>query len=55
MAENVSFKLSQIVAWAKDVALLARSLISLKEIYHESQNEATSVGLNMNEDKTKYM
>jgi hypothetical protein len=40
-----------------DVALLARSLKAPKEIFHtcKSQNEATLVGININEDKTKYM
>jgi hypothetical protein len=28
---------------------------ALKEIFHKLQNEATLVGLNINEDKTKYM
>ena len=48
-------KLKQIVAYADDVALLARSLKALKEIFHKLQNEATLVGLNINADKTKYM
>jgi hypothetical protein len=52
---DVSLKLLQIVAYADDVALLARFLKALKEIFHKLQNEATSVGLNINEDKTKYM
>ena len=45
----------QIVAYANDVALLARSLKALKKIFHEFQNEATLVALNINEGKTKYM
>jgi hypothetical protein len=52
---HISLKLKQIVAYADDVALLARSLKALKEIFHKLQNEATLVGLNINEDKTKYM
>jgi len=52
---NVSLKLKQIVAYADDFALLARSLKALKEIFHELQNEATLVGLSINEYKTKYM
>jgi len=48
-------KLKQIVACADDVALLARSLKALKEIFHKLQNEATLVGLNVNEGKTKYI
>jgi len=39
---------------ADDVALLARSLKALKEIFHKLQNEATLVGLNISKDKTKY-
>jgi hypothetical protein len=34
-----SLKLKQIVAYADDVALLARSLKALKEIFHKLQNE----------------
>jgi hypothetical protein len=52
---DVSLKLKQIVAYADDVALLARSPKTFKEIFHKLQNEATLVGLNINEDKTKYM
>jgi hypothetical protein len=52
---DVSFKLKQIIAYADDVALLARSLKALKEIFHNLHNEATLVGLSINEDKTKYM
>ena len=52
---DISLKLKQIGAYADDVALLARSLKVLKEIFRKLQNEATLVGLNINEDKTKYM
>jgi sorting nexin-29 len=48
---DVSLKLTQIVAYADDVALLGRSLKALEEIFHKLQNEATSVRLNINEDK----
>jgi len=50
---DISLKLKQI--YADDVALLARAPKALKEIFHKLQNEATLVGLNINEDKTKYM
>jgi hypothetical protein len=50
-----SLKLKQIVAYADDVSLLARSPKALKEIFHKLQNEAILVGLNINEDKTKCM
>jgi hypothetical protein len=49
---DISLKLKQIVAYADDVALLARSPRALKEIFHKWQNE---VGLNINKDKTKHM
>jgi len=52
---DISLKLKQIVANADDVALLARSPKALKEIFHKLPNEATLVGLNINEDKTNYM
>jgi hypothetical protein len=51
---DISLKLKQIVAYADDVAVLARSLKALKEIFHKLQNEAT-LGLNINENKIKYM
>src|SRR5215469_13526137 len=52
---DTSLKLKQTVAYADDVALLARSPKALKEIFHKLQNEAILVGLNINDDKTKYM
>jgi hypothetical protein len=52
---DFSLKPKQIIAYADDVAVLARSPKALKEIFHKLQNEATLVGLNINEDKTKYM
>jgi hypothetical protein len=52
---GISLKLKQIVAYANDVALLARYPKALKEIFHKLQHEATLVRLNINEDKTKYM
>ena len=51
---DISLKLKQTVAYADDVALLARSPKALHEIFYKLQNEATLVGLNINEDKTKY-
>jgi len=55
LRKDVSLKLKQIVVNAEDVALLARSPKALKEIFHTLQNEAILVGLNINEDKTKYI
>jgi hypothetical protein len=52
---NISLKLKQVVGYVVDFALLARSPKALKEIFHKLQNEATLVGLNINDDKTKYM
>jgi len=52
---DVSLKLKQIVACADDVAVLARSLKALNEIFHKLKNEATREGLSVHEDKTKYM
>ena len=49
----ISFKLKQIAAaYADDVALVARPLKALKEIFHKLQNEATLVGLNVNQTKS---
>ena len=42
--------LKQIVAYVEDTALPARSLKALKEIFIKLQNEATLVGLSINED-----
>jgi len=52
---DISLKLKQIVAYADDVARLARSPKALTETFHKLQNEANLVGLNIKEDKTKYM
>jgi hypothetical protein len=41
LRRDVSLILKQIVAYADEVALLARSLKALKEIFHNLQNEAT--------------
>jgi len=45
---DISLKLKQTVAYADDVALLARSPKALEEIFQTLQNEATLVGLNSN-------
>jgi hypothetical protein len=37
------------------IAFLARSPKALKEIFYKLQDKAALVGLNINEDKTKYM
>jgi len=46
---DLSLKLKQIVAYAVDVALVARSLKALKEIFRKLKNETTLVGLSINE------
>jgi hypothetical protein len=51
---NVSLKLTQIFAYADDVAPLARYLKALKEIFHNLQYEATLVGLNINKKTQIY-
>jgi hypothetical protein len=52
---DISLKMKQIFFFFYDVAVLASSSKALKEIFHKLLNEATLVGLNMNEDKTKYV
>ena len=52
---DINLKLKQIVGYADGAALLARSPKALKGIFNMLQNEATLVGLSINEDKTKYM
>jgi hypothetical protein len=49
LREDSRLKLKQIVAYADEVALLTRSPKVLKEIFHKLLNEATLVGLNINE------
>ena len=46
---DLSLKLKQIVAYAVDVALVARSLEALKEIFRKLKNETTLVRLSINE------
>jgi hypothetical protein len=53
LRRDVSLKLTEIVAYGDDIALLARSLKARKEILHKLQNEAILGGLNINESKTK--
>jgi hypothetical protein len=50
---DVTFKLTQTVAYAADFVLLARSLKGPKKIFNKLKSKATLVGLNINEDKTK--
>jgi hypothetical protein len=50
---NISLKLEQVVAYADDAALLARSSKALKEIFHKLQNQAILVGLSTISTKTK--
>jgi hypothetical protein len=50
---DISLKLKHIAAYTVHVALVARSLKALKEIFHKLQNEATLVGLNINQTKSK--
>ena len=45
----------QICAYADDVAIISRRITSLKEVTGELSTEANSRGLEMNENKTKYM
>ena len=52
LREDISLKLKLMVAYADDVALLARSLKPFTEIFHKLQNETTLVGLIIDEGKT---
>jgi Reverse transcriptase (RNA-dependent DNA polymerase) len=49
---NSSF---QILAYADDLAFMARSLVEMKELLIKLEGPATEVGLVINEDKSKYL
>ena len=49
---NSSF---QILAYADDLAFMARSLIEMKELLIKLEGPAAEVGLEINQDKSKYL
>jgi hypothetical protein len=55
LREDSNLKLKQTVAYADEFDLLTRSPPVLEEIFHKLLNEATIGGLNVNEDKNKYV
>lgn len=48
-------KSSQIFGYADDIAIVARNANKVREVYEVMEVEATKIGLNVNESKTKYM
>jgi sorting nexin-29 len=55
LRSDISSQLIQINAYADDIALIVRTKKALIEIFNKISEEATLVGLHINEDKTKYM
>jgi hypothetical protein len=55
MKRTIYTSKSQLLAYADDIALLARSLIDLKELFNKIEKFAEEVGLQVNESKTKYL
>ena len=45
----------QICAYADDIVIIARETRSLEDIYRKLESRAHSIGLQVNEDKTKYL
>jgi sorting nexin-29 len=52
---NMFNMMTQCIAYADDIVLLGRSVNYLKEILEELKQGAKKVGLEINQDKTKYM
>ena len=49
------FKSVQICVYADNIAIIARDMASLKNMYKMMEQEARKVGLTVNEGKTKYV
>jgi hypothetical protein len=45
----------QLVAFADDADLIGRGTVAIKEMFVEMEKEAEPIGLNVSEDKTKYL
>jgi hypothetical protein len=45
----------QVLAYADDLDIIGRSELDIKEAFIKLNNEAQKMGLNKNEEKTKYM
>jgi F0F1-type ATP synthase alpha subunit len=52
---TIFLKSSQICAYADDIAIVARNVSTLKEVFLEIEKEAEKMGLIVNEAKAKYM
>ena len=48
-------KLSQICAYADDIVIVARTQKKLTEVYLDLEEETSKLGMEINENKTKYM
>lgn len=52
---TIFYKSTQILAYADDIDIISRSENDLKKTFLALQNSAVKMGLNINEEKTKYM
>jgi sorting nexin-29 len=51
----IYYKSVQVLAYAEDLDIIGRSERDVKEAFIKLNNEAQKMGLNINEEKTKYM
>ena len=54
-ADNIIYKSRQICAYADDIVLISRNLKYLKEMFIHIEQEGKKTGLEINQNKTKYM
>jgi len=52
---NILYKLTQCLAYADDIALIARNKESLEEIFNKLETSSKVTGLQINEKQTKYL
>jgi sorting nexin-29 len=52
---TIYYKSVQVLAYANDLDIIGRSETDVKEAFIKLNNEAQKMGLNINEEKTKYM
>ena len=55
LRDNISTQLRQLMAYADDVLIIARTKQSLIDTIRQLKNNSMEVGLTINEKKTKYL